>query len=191
MITDPVALIVNKVSQRFQAGVDYRSLGIYNRRFIAGTTRWSQHAWGNAWDIGVAGLWVPFASAGSGTAAQKRLDEVYDYLIELRSQGVPIGTIIWRKSAHWNHIHVEGIPKKVGTPPVPAGSESEDDEEVREFIKDLQAILNAGGFRDPTGQLLVVDGVWGAKTKHALNAMVAAAAQPAGPHTHTGTVSII
>lgn len=33
-------------------GVYWTHMGGYNRRYIAGTTRWSQHAWWNALDIG-------------------------------------------------------------------------------------------------------------------------------------------
>lgn len=187
MITDGVALIYNRVSTRFTVGRDFRNLGVYNRRYIRGTTNWSQHSWGNAWDIGVVGLWVPWVGWGKGSDGQKKLDEIYNYLISLRNSGVPVGTILWRRRDHYNHIHVEAVPKKMGIPPLPSGVPDEDEEMLKEIVKDWQAMLVANGFTDKDGNPLKVDGVWGPKTKHAFNQMVQAAGK-AGPHSHKVTI---
>ncbi len=73
-----------------------------------------------------------------------------------------ISGLLWRVANHWDHIHVSFSPKKTGNnPPYPM----EDDE--MELIKGMQRALNAGGYRDPTGATLTVDGQWGPKTEHA------------------------
>ena len=73
---------------------------------------WSQHAYGNALDIG-----VPDRATG---------DRVYSWLIRNRLR-FGLGTICWRDRGgcnaadHQDHIHVEG-PKMSGTPECAGGS---------------------------------------------------------------------
>ena len=53
-------------------------------------------------------------------------------------------------------------------------------------IEDLQQLLNEFGYTDASGNPLVVDGVWGAKTQHALDQAYA----DMGWNDHVGTESI-
>lgn len=59
-MTDGVRAIYDALVERFGVGryftvadgADWTHMGWYNRRPISGSKRWSQHAWGNAIDIG-------------------------------------------------------------------------------------------------------------------------------------------
>jgi hypothetical protein len=56
-MTDSVWAIYVALSQQFgqpayMSGGDWNHMGWYNRRYIAGTTIWTQHSWSNAIDIG-------------------------------------------------------------------------------------------------------------------------------------------
>lgn len=86
-------------------------LGTYNCRRIRGKyasgNAWSQHAWGNAWDVG---------------APPSTLDEIEAWL---SSSGLPVGTVL----RYDDHLHVEGQTKRSGTPPC-AGGPPDDDPEV-------------------------------------------------------------
>lgn len=90
---------------RFGAVPDW---GAYECRTIAGTDTPSQHAWGNAWDIGIAGV--------------SNQQPVVSFL-----QTLPItGRILWaqnRPSDHSDHIHVEGIKERSGTPACMGGAD--------------------------------------------------------------------
>ena len=136
--------------------------GIYNRRYIAGTTIWSQHSWGNAVDL----------TDWSDQYDSVRMDEVVAWLRKQGTvNGVRIGTILWKNNAaHHDHAHVEGYPKERGTPPsyVP---NYESDDNVEDVVKGVQRSLKAAGF-DPG----VVDGLWGPKTEAAHTSMCKAAA---------------
>lgn len=107
--TPAVAKIRAAVEQRFP---EVTNLGVDSCRPIAGSSTWSQHSYGNAWDIG-------------GPTAL--LDEVYRWLT-LNRATLPIGGICWKDRGgcdprtHQDHIHVEGRPKLDGTPPCAGGS---------------------------------------------------------------------
>lgn len=139
----------------------WKNLGVYNRRYIAGTTTWSQHAWGNAIDLGVV--------------SPTQMDTIVaDLKLKKASGELPVGTILWRVRNHYDHAHVEGSDKRTGTPPILPNVESED---MTELIKKIQTALNAGGAQ------LTVDGVWGPKTHAAF-----VDALEGGQHTHEATV---
>lgn len=75
-----------------------------NCRPIAGTSTWSQHAWGNAGDI--------FGDTAT-------LDQVRDFL---RSEfSAHIRVLLWRVKDHFDHVHYDPWPKGVGTPPCAGG----------------------------------------------------------------------
>jgi hypothetical protein len=84
-------------------------VGGYKRRFIGGTTTWSQHSWANADDIYL------------DTIAQG--DEVAAFLEEYREE-LGIRVLLWRHPHHWDasppyrHIHADFWPKGVQTPPL-------------------------------------------------------------------------
>lgn len=112
-ITPAMQQIKTAVEARY--GSQITNMGVYNRRPIAGTSKWSQHAWGNAWDIG-----------GSPTT----LAAVYNYLAANRAT-LGIGTLCYKHfgpcsaAAHQDHIHVEPAIVKTGTPPESSGGGGE------------------------------------------------------------------
>lgn len=103
-VTAPIASIQQKVNAAFGPT---GSKGDYNCRNIRGSSTPSQHAWGNAWDIDVY-----------GPTAQR---PYVDFL-----EGLPeAGTILWASNEptmHYDHIHVEGVPKQTGVPPCMGGT---------------------------------------------------------------------
>jgi TP901 family phage tail tape measure protein len=78
-----------------------RFAGIYNRRFIAGTNVWSQHAYGNAVDE-----MVPSLSYG---------DQVRAWVAG-RAGMFHLAHLLWRVPGHFNHIHADFWPQGIGTP---------------------------------------------------------------------------
>jgi hypothetical protein len=83
----------------------YSHIGQYNRRYIGGTTIWSQHAYANAIDI-MVGL-NNFAAG----------DVIYAFLAK-NKEAFGIRTLLWRVTAHYDHIHVDFWPRGVYTPPL-------------------------------------------------------------------------
>ena len=151
--------------EEFATGVFY-SLGIYNRRKIAGTTIWSQHAWGNAEDIGVARGSRGVGGPGDQLAAWLRA--------ERRAGRLPVGLILWRVRNHFGHLHIEGVPKMTGTPPDRTTTGDIDMEVLEAFVTDIQEALLAAGYKLPR---FGADGKRGPETKAALTAMMKDAAR--------------
>lgn len=154
--TSPVraikAAVYQEFREQFDAGMLY-DLGTWNRRKIAGTDRWSQHAWGNAWDIGVR-------DRGTG-------DRLYDFL---RRRG-DVSVVCWQGDGgcttyHGTHIHVAGNPRKYGTPP--GSADDSNDEEMVRMIESIQTVLKDAGYY--TGK---VDGIWGPISQGAFAQLVA------------------
>lgn len=165
-----------------------RSLGTYNRRKIAGTNVWSQHAYdppyGWAWDIRPpASDQHQVVDAGKSNT----LDQVFRRLSQWRAEGrrfggYKIGTILWRVRAHYDHIHVELSPKRRGTPPIYNPEDDVDMEKLKEIVTDIQKSLMASGYDLPR---FGADGVWGDETAAAFDAMVSDAANGgSGNHKH-------
>lgn len=163
MITPPIDTLRQVVVRSFPGVKD---LGVYNRRPIRGTSVWSQHAWGNAWDIG---------------GPVELLDQVHHWLIANRAT-MRLGTILWRVRDHYDHIHVEGLPKQIGTPPPVGGSIKEDEMELAKAIQ--QALITAGYPLPQYG----ADGKWGPESQAALVAALRAGGLP--PHSHKGSVTV-
>lgn len=148
------------------------SLGVCNRRYIAGTKVWSQHSWCNAWDISVpaaAGINVRYAV----------LDQVAAFLRREKTAGrLPVGAILWRIPAHYDHIHVDGSPKRTGTPPLTPATHQERKPAMDviaelgasgEWVKPFQVAINAAIERNSIGvPPLVVDGRYGNLTRAAV-----------------------
>lgn len=85
-----------------------RDLGICNcRRQRRNPNKWSQHAYGKAWDAG-----VPDLATG---------DAIYRYLTTNRVR-LGVGKILWRIPDHFNHLHIEEANTGVGTPECAGGS---------------------------------------------------------------------
>ena len=156
MIDPKIKKIRYAVVERFPT---VGSLGIYNRRPIAGTSVWSQHAWGNAWDIA-----PPEDEKPSNMATpSKTLDEVARFLRYAKEEGLlPVGHVLWRRDAHWDHIHVCGDPHYTGTPPV---LDNQEDDEMKDFVEAMQRALRDAGFSPGP-----IDGIMGPKTEAALTA---------------------
>ena len=106
-MTDGVKAIYDGLTARFGTGyyftdprsadADWSHMGGWNRRMIAGTSTWSQHAWWNALDIG------PFY----GVEEQQRF---YDFLTGQETQGgeEDMSVSSWAQ-ASWDWIRGEGI----------------------------------------------------------------------------------
>ena len=154
------------------------SLGIYNRRFIANTTIWTQHSWGNAVDItSPTGVTKPSLNDRS-SQWDPRYAEHFAYLDRVNRWLLTqpkIRTRLWRRTNHYNHIHIDFYPKQYGIPPL-LTNESDDDVKFAEYLKGVQESLNEAGFRDGRGRVLLVDGVFGPNTLAAIKKRDVAAA---------------
>lgn len=104
MATPPIAALNADIFRRFPGT---RSMGIDNCRPVTGNPNvWSQHAWGNALDIG-----VPDRATGDRVAAYLR-----------GGMGrLNLSEVIWWVKDHYDHVHVSGAPKMSGTPPCAGG----------------------------------------------------------------------
>lgn len=91
------------------------AMGRWNCRKISGSSRWSEHAWGNGLDITRAGF-----GYSEDEEHQALLDETYAWLDGNR-RNLSIRQILWRVRDHYNHIHVDFWPKGYGTPPCAGG----------------------------------------------------------------------
>lgn len=91
-------------------------LGVYNCRRIRGKyasgNAWSQHAWGNAWDV---------------AANPATLDAIEAWL---PASGLPVGTVL----RYDDHLHVEGQPARTGTPPCAGGDTGDTDADPAQFV---------------------------------------------------------
>lgn len=102
-VTDDIRIIQQKWTTRWGPAP---SLGDYVCRTVKGTNKPSQHAWGNAWDVGVA-----------GRDAQEPKVRWLQTLPET-------GLVLWagnRPADHSDHIHVEGRTPHRGAPPCMTG----------------------------------------------------------------------
>jgi len=89
-------------------------------RPIAGTSKWSQHSWpgGNARDIVQGGR----GYGDTSNSHQAYLDKVYAWLVEHKEE-LSIRIILWRKTNHYDHIHIDMWPTGYRTPPCKGGVE--------------------------------------------------------------------
>jgi hypothetical protein len=103
-VTPPIAKLKADVFKKFPQAW---SGGDYVVRKIKDSSTWSQHSWGNALDVMVPSLeygdkilaWITVNRAVYGT-----------------------GTVLWRQKDHFDHLHIEGLPKQTGTPPGAGGT---------------------------------------------------------------------
>ena len=102
-------------------------------RKIAGSSSWSQHSWGNAADF------FP--------KNKEQGDRLYNYIIAGKQAGIlPVTTVCWQDKGgcttfHGDHIHVDGSPKKTGTPPCAGGQKSNNPlDAIRSFFDDARAV---------------------------------------------------
>jgi len=82
------------------------SAGVVVCKQIEGSSTWSQHSWGNAWDI---------------TGATATLDRVAVFLRSAEMRPV-VAQVLWRIPDHYGHIHVSGRPMFSGVPPCAGGA---------------------------------------------------------------------
>lgn len=94
------------------------SWGIVNCRKIAGSTSWSQHAWGNGLDIHASFEVMRDLSEWLADEAKAGKLDIAQILFNSRVWTPSEG---WRtanlSTPHTDHIHVSGSPMKEGTPP--------------------------------------------------------------------------
>lgn len=126
-LTPPIQRLRAEVFDRFPRAID---LGAFVcRKINPARNVWSQHAWGNALDIG-----VPLVDHGPrrGWDGRDRTDtDLPGYDVTLgdeiaawvRTHRGRLGTgrMIWRAPLHWDHLHVEGAHTFGGTPPCAGG----------------------------------------------------------------------
>lgn len=85
------------------------NVGVYNRRPIANSSRWSQHSWANGLDLHIRTI-------AEGDELNAWLDE--------HSEELGIRVLLWRHPHHWDvpwprrHVHVDFWPKGIQTPPL-------------------------------------------------------------------------
>jgi hypothetical protein len=112
---------IDRIYSEVTARWKVESWGICNRRYIDGTTTWSQHCpWpapdpgSNAWDIHASTFTMGRVAKALAANAEKW--EV--------GRGIYAGRVWdrvrgWHDSpgiGHYDHIHVEGYPERTGTP---------------------------------------------------------------------------
>lgn len=143
--TIPIRRLISEVYPRFPRAF---TMGTYNRRKIAGSNTWSQHSWANAEDIG-----VPTLTDGDAVFAWLKLNATR---LGLRRFGLRRRPALWRVRNHFDHLHVEGRPKKKGIPPLPGTIPQEEDmlragddtsaDPGRGAVGRLQDLLKSAGF---------------------------------------------
>ena len=111
MVTAPIRAAQQEVARLFPGA---QSWGVQHCRKVAGSSKWSQHAYGNAWDIG---------------GSKALLDEVYDHLNRNRRR-LSLSVICWESrgpcnaAAHADHIHIAGAPRMSGIPACAGGTDT-------------------------------------------------------------------
>jgi hypothetical protein len=141
--TPMLARLMVRMAARFPG---LRTGGVFNRRKIAGSDSWSQHAYGNAIDL--------YDTQGGHNRIY--LDKVAAWL---KAQG-ETRLVLWQVTAHYDHIHYEPNPKYSGTPPLAPGGTTGGNQVT---VEKLQEMINSRGHQPP----LKVDGVHGPLTQAA------------------------
>ena len=106
MATPSINQVRSEVSAHFPSVTLSADVAVCRR--IADSNRWSQHAWNNAVDIHVPD--------------QRTGDAVYSWLVANKNR-IGLATICWQNHGgcnaadHQDHVHVDGLPTKTGTPP--------------------------------------------------------------------------
>lgn len=154
--TDATKRAVQWLNARFPP---VASLGIYNRRKIAGSSTWSQHSWGNAIDI-TSPSWMekPSLYAPPSAESDPRYADHFAYLDRVaaflrNTEELAARNVLWRRYMHRNHIHVDFYPRMTGTPPI-LGPIEEDEDKMQKGDKGprvgvVQGQLIARGYELP------------------------------------------
>jgi hypothetical protein len=128
---------VVRVLQRAKVAQFIASGGVYNCRSIAGSSTFSQHAWGNAIDLfPKSGPWVDKKFTTTDAELARIADAVVRQTtrrtIANRGRKLPVSQVIdhdnrriWTPGEGWHpytgttgaHVHVSGKPLFSGTPP--------------------------------------------------------------------------
>lgn len=94
------------------------NFGWYNCRRVAGSTTWSQHAWGNAYDAG--GTLNLVRTMGNALVAQAKrgalpiAQVIFDHQVWEPDTGLrPYNGV----DPHTGHVHITARPQMPGTPP--------------------------------------------------------------------------
>jgi len=141
--------------------------GTYNCRKIAGTNSWSLHAYGIALDLN------PSVNC-YGCTTNDYPPGFIDDILAIETNGKRAFTFggFWsnKDQMHWQ-VNV-------------APGDIEENDVAAMQVEDLQEALNAAGQKDQNGDALVVDGIYGSKTKYALTNGLKTGA--IGTHDHDG-----
>lgn len=115
--TPALSRLITTLRDTFPSDIKF---GTYNRRYIAGyNLTWSQHSWPNAADI-----YFTKEYGDTSAAHQARLDKVADYLRWQYPHRDEINHLLWRRTNHYDHIHVDMFPRGYGTPSIVRGGAS-------------------------------------------------------------------
>lgn len=128
------------------AGRGIKNLGISYCRKIAGSSSWSNHAFGNALDISIKPDDSPVGDQIAGWLRGPEVTALLD------SHGVSIAHLLWKVPSHHNHIHIDFNPYGTGTPPCAGGPQGpvvkpwpldeEDDDMTKQEHDALLAVRN-------------------------------------------------
>ncbi len=194
---------------RAQFAGRFRGIGQYKRRLIAGTQTWSQHSWANGLDIYTSpaigtiaeGDWKVNGDAIAQFLRDNRelfgiryilwwVRNHYDHIhVDFWPKGVDtppssgtgIGSFAYSNGgvvqSKIQEVPAEGTFDGYSIPELPDTGE----EDMIEFITDLQEDLNTAGFTDYEDKPLTVDGVYGKRTRSAHQKMILAAAAGTTP----------
>lgn len=125
--TEPIRVIWREVAERW--GSQVSSAGVFCCKRIgnacgnvSGSATFSQHAWGNAWDI---------------TGPTSVLNVVAGFLRSAAMRPY-VAQVFWQVPGHYGHIHVSGRPMFTGVPPCAGGQFVTAEEEHRLIVAPLQ-----------------------------------------------------
>ena len=167
--TAQIAHIKAAVNIRFAAAIAAGRLvtrgGVYNCRVMRPQPGgypydvWSEHSWGNAWDLYVRGH-------------RATIESVISWLRKEGAAGrLPVGTILYPGTK--SPAPIEGAPKRNprpyhNLPPcAPNTTYLEEGPFTMDTIKDIQGALRTSGFTDYDDEDLELDGEWGPRTASA------------------------
>jgi hypothetical protein len=113
--TPAIRTVWRRVARNW-GGTSLENWGVFVCRRIAGSSTWSQHAYGNAVDF---------------HASTTVMDAIAGYCRGESMRDV-VAQVLWKVPDHWDHVHVSGRPMHTGLPACAGGEEEQILREVRQ-----------------------------------------------------------